>query len=65
MLCPFDCGVCREAECRGGCRLTGEPMLEVCYLCGEITTPVSRTIICMRCADDVPPGAQPQALRAG
>jgi hypothetical protein len=40
-------------------------MLEVCYLCGEITTPVSRTIICMRCADDVPPGAQPQALRAG
>jgi hypothetical protein len=45
MLCPFDCSVCRKAECREGCLLTGAPMLDVCYPCGEIATAVSRTII--------------------
>ncbi|HKU69347.1 MAG TPA: hypothetical protein VJQ51_00780 [Burkholderiales bacterium] len=40
-------------------------MLEVCYLCGEIATPVSRTIICVRCADDAPPAPRPRAMRAG
>ena len=39
-------------------------MLEVCYLCGEIATPVSRTIICVRCADDAP-APRPRAMRAG
>jgi hypothetical protein len=59
MLCPVDCGACGEPECRvEGCKLTGEPMLHVCYLCGEIVTHPLRVFACVRCVEDAGrPGA--------
>jgi len=55
MLCPLDCSACCDALCRvDGCKLTGEPMLDICYLCGEIQTRSSHILICVRCNDEAP-----------
>ncbi len=60
MLCPVDCGACREALCRAeGCKLSGEPMLEACHVCGVILTGSSRVLICVSCIDESPAVKRP------
>ena len=62
MLCPLDCSACRDPSCRAeGCKLTGEPMLDACYLCGEIVTGSSRTVFCASC--EAEPASQSAAAR--
>jgi len=53
-----DCSACRDPSCRTeGCKLTGEPMLDACDLCGEIVTPSTHIVFCASC--EAEPAGQP------
>lgn len=63
MLCPLDCGACRDPSCRAeGCKLTGETMLDACDLCGEIVTSSSHIVFCASC--EAEPVTQPGGTAA-